>query len=257
MKRITLFVLFICALLAGCSKLTECEQIESRQAIMLIDVTDRALFDEIKSDLDSNLPVFMQKTGLAEISSCERFTISMVPITSKQGMHARSESIGITRKGQSYHAERQQADPAPLVNLIRTELTSYESMTNDQQITSGSNIANIILKALSQTDNGSHTTLIVFSDMIENNDYLNMYRYIPDSSEMQTAINNLIDPIGMDEFNKRQAQGLNSRILIVCKENPLENVDTSVRDVRAFWRRLFDALKVPNVEFLDNLSNVK
>ncbi len=243
-------------LVSGCSKLIECEQINSREAIMLIDVTDQNLFQDIRNDITTNLPVFMKETGLAEISPCEQFTLTLVPITAKEGILAKSETIAITRKGQSYRAEQQQANPAPLVNLIRAQLTSFGDMTGDASVTSGSNIANVILKVLSKTKPESETTLIIFSDMIENNNYLNMYRHIPDSSEMTDVIQTLIDPIVLNDFQVRQNDGLNARVLVVCKENQLKKVNTNSREIRKFWSALLNELNIGHVQFADNLSNI-
>jgi hypothetical protein len=249
-------ILVTLVLTSSCGKLIECEQVSSREAIMLIDVTDPDLFREIRSDITANLPVFMQQTGLAEISPCEQFTLTLVPITASEGLLARSETIAITRKGQSYRTEQQQANPAPLVNLIRTQLTSFGDMTEDVSVTSGSNIANVILKALTHSTPGNATTLIIFSDMIENNQYLNMYRHVPDSSEMEHVIKTLIDPIVLENFKTRQSEGLETEVLIVFKENQLNKVKTSTRDIRSFWSMLMGELGIQNVQFLDNLSKV-
>ncbi|MEJ2004750.1 MAG: hypothetical protein P8X57_07260 [Cyclobacteriaceae bacterium] len=256
MNLIIRSILILILLLSGCNKLIECDNIVSREAVMIIDVTDQQLFNEIKADLSSNLPLFMKRTGLAEISPCEQFTLTLVPITSNEGLMSKSETIAITRKGQSYRTEQQQASPAPLVNLIRTELTSFSAMTEDADLTSGSNIANVILKALTHSTPGNGTTLIIFSDMIENNQYLNMYRHVPDSSEMVHVIETLIDPIVLKNFKARQAEGLETEVLIVFKENQLDKVKTSTRDIRSFWSALMGELGIQNVQFLDNLSNI-
>ncbi len=223
---------------------------------MLIDVTDENLFVEIESDLSDNLPVFMEKTGLAEISPCESFTLTLVPITAREGLDATSKTIAISRKGQSYQAERQQASPAPLVQLLKTQLTSYSGLTQDQSVTSGSNIANVMLKALTRSSPGSEITLIVFSDMIENNEYLNMYRNIPGEDQAEAVVNQLIDPVVMEAFKSRQQQGLDASILIVCKENQLTRVSTNTRDIRTFWSSLLNEIGLEHVQFVDNLSNI-
>ena len=243
-------------ILGGCNALTECESIKPREAILLIDVTDKQLFADIEADLNANLPTFMAKTGLGEISPCESFTLTLVPISAKEGLQTASETIAITRKGQSYQAERQQASPAPLVNLLKAKLADFKALTDDKGITSGSSIANVIVKALTHTNIESETTLLIFSDMIENNQYLNMYRNIPGNENLAEVVPKLIDPMVLQEFQVRQREGLDVNIIIVCKDSPNAKVNTRQREVKSFGAGLLAEMRLRNVQFMDNLTNV-
>ncbi|MGI9542827.1 MAG: hypothetical protein ACR2MX_06175, partial [Cyclobacteriaceae bacterium] len=110
MKKIKHFIVVaFLAVLGGCNSLTDCEQVQKHEAILLIDVSDKQLFEDIKADLNANLPTFMEKSGLGQISACQSFTLTMVPISSKEGLETSSETISINRKGQSYQAEKNQA----------------------------------------------------------------------------------------------------------------------------------------------------
>ena len=241
---------------AGCNALTECESVKPREAILLIDVTDKELFADIEADLNANLPTFMAKTGLGEIEPCESFTLTLVPISSREGLQAASETIAITRKGQSYQAERRQASPAPLVNLLKAQLASFKALTDDKGITSGSSIANVIVKALTHADIEAETTLIIFSDMIENNQFLNMYRDIPASENVASIVPKLIDPMVLQEFQVRQREGLDANIIIVCKDSTNAKVNARQREVKSFWAGLLAEMRLRNVQFMDNLTNV-
>lgn len=250
------FAMAFVVMFNGCNSLTECENIKPREAIMLIDVTDKQLFANIEADLNANLPTFMAKTGLGEISPCESFTLTMVPISAREGLQAASETIAITRKGQSYQAERQQASPVPLVKLLKTQLTEFKTLTDDKGITSGSSIANVIVKALTHANIEAETTLIIFSDMIENNQYLNMYRTIPAGEKMAEVVPKLIDPMVLQEFQVRQREGLDANIIIVCKDSANASVNARQREVKSFWAGLLAEMRLRNVQFMDNLTNV-
>ncbi len=243
-------------MLAGCNALTECENVKPREAILLIDVTDKQLFDDIEADLNANLPTFMAKTGLGEIAPCESFTLTLVPISAREGLQATSETIAIKRKGQSYQAERQQANPAPLVKLLKAQLAAFKALTDDEAITSGSSIANVMVKALTHANLEAETTLIIFSDMIENNQYLNMYRNIPPAENLAEVVPQLIDPLVLEEFQVRQREGLDANIIIVCKDSPNVKVNARQREVKSFWAGLLAEMRLRNVQFMDNLTNI-
>lgn len=257
MRPLNLFIAIAFAvMLAGCNALTECENVKPREAILLIDVTDKNLFADIEADLNANLPTFMAKTGLGEISQCESFTLTLVPISAKEGLQTASETIAINRKGQSYQAERQQASPAPLVNLLKAQLTAFKALTDDKAITSGSSIANVMVKAITHTNLEAETTLIIFSDMIENNQYLNMYRNIPATENLAEVVPQLIDPLVLQEFQVRQKEGLDVNIIIVCKDSPNIKINGRQREVKSFWAGLLSEMRLHNVQFMDNLSNI-
>ncbi|MDN5204579.1 hypothetical protein QQ008_24515 [Fulvivirgaceae bacterium BMA10] len=257
MRLLNLFFrVALVGMLAGCNALTECENIKPREAILLIDVTDKQLFEDIEADLKANLPTFMAKTGLGNIAPCESFTLTLVPISAKEGLQATSETIAINRKGQSYQAEKQQASPAPLVNLLKGQLTEFKALTENDDLTSGSSIANVMIKALTHANLEAETTLIIFSDMIENNQYLNMYRHIPATEELSEVVPQLIDPLVLEEFQARQREGLDANIIIVCKDSPNKKVNARQRDVKSFWAGLLGEMKLHNIQFMDNLTNI-
>ena len=256
MRLLLSLILAVTLLVSGCTSLTDCENVAQHEAILLIDVTDKQLFANIKDDLNANLPTFMEKSGLGTINVCQSFTLTMAPISAKEGLQASSETISISRKGQSYQAEKSQASPAPLVRLMKNKLSEFDSMTDDAAVTSGSSIANVLVKALSNTTIEAETTVIVFSDMVENNQYLNMYRDVPSTDNSSEATRQLIDPVVLQEFQTLQKQGLDANIIIVFKESPNSNINSKQREVKGFWVALLNELDLHNVEFMDNLTNV-
>lgn len=248
-------VLVLLALtISSCSSFTECDNINEKEVIILVDISDNELYKVIQSDIENNFSGFMQQSGLGEISSCQRLTVRLAPIESRNILNYSTESIEIPRKGLSLQEQRARANPAPLVELIRNKLDEYSEMSTDKVITSGSNIANIILKAINSSNiDAAESTIIIFSDLIENTQYVNMYREIPSGQDIANTTEKLLDPITLETFQERRQQGLAPSIIVVSK--PSNNPAVKLRDVRNFWGHLFrEELGLQDVEFVDNLS---
>lgn len=239
-------------ILESCNSLIECDNITHRQATLLVDVSDKKLFDEIENDLTKNFPVFMQKTGLGNISPCESFTLSMVQISSDEELEVASASISISRKGQSKRKEKEESSPLLLVRLLKQKIIDYKQLVINPEVTTGTNICNVLLKSIIQTSPEAQNYFIVFSDMVENNDQLNLYRKIPDKTMIPQVLKNVIEPIVMNEFQERQRFGVQDKVIIVMKEEP--NGKTNKRIVKDFWIEVFKELKL-EVLFIDNLTN--
>jgi hypothetical protein len=254
MKKILIvLIVFSISLLWGCRDFTACESISKSELIMLIDISDTILVRKIHSDLKMNFGNYMSKSGLGSISPCERFTLSVAPICSKEVLDIRSESIEIDRKGQSIKDQRKQADPKELTNLLISEMNRYIQMSMNEEFTSGSNIANVLIKALNYADIHTETTILLFSDLIENNQYLNMYNQVPSNEKIHEAIYQLIDPMLLKQFYMKQESGLKCNIDIVMKSGNNTNINN--RNVKLFWEELFKSIGITEYRFIDNLSN--
>ncbi len=239
----------------GCNSLTQCESIECREAIMLIDVSDHRLFNEIQDDIKQNLPGFMQRTGLSSIDPCQKFTMSFAHLSGKEALEIKSASISISKKGQSRNAEKAQSNPQPIVTLLQKTLTEYQALSNDQEMTSRSNIANTLFKTIIHTkDDVSDQVIMLFSDMVENNHLINFYKKVPREEDVDDAIGKMIDPTILEKFYAKQEEGIITQIIIVLKPEPSGKVP--LRDVKIFWTALFKKLKLDEqVQFIDNLTN--
>jgi len=255
-KYMLIFLPAIILLLSfyGCKSLTECENIQQKDAIILIDISDSILYDNIEKDLTQNFPGFMQRTKLGSITPCESFTLSFAHLSGKEALELSSESISITRKGQSKNEEKRQASPAPMVKLMAKTLSDYRILAANPAMNAGSNIANVLFKAIVSSDIESETTIVLLSDMVENNRLINFYKKIPDETELPFVIDNLIEPSVFEKFKSLQEQGLNFNIIIVLKPEP--SAKTNLRNIKVFWIKLFEELKLNNqVQFIDNLTN--
>lgn len=255
MKRYLQLLLTIAVMIAfsGCTSLTECDNIQESGIIILMDVSDPALFNEIEQDLTQNFPGFIQRTGMGTIKPCQRFTLSLAHLSGKEALELSSASISISKKGLSRKEEKKQANPAPLVKLMQQKINDYRVFTKNSIMTAGSNIANVLFKTIIQTDPAANNVILLFSDMVENN-RVNFYRKIPEEQDIPEAIGKMIEPTLLRKFKSLQEQGLDTKIIIVLKPEP--SGKTNLRDIKNFWTSLFSELGLDGqVQFIDNLTN--
>ena len=238
--------------LSSCDSITQCESESQRQATLLIDVSDPKLFAEIENDLNINFPLFWQKSKIGDISPCQCFTLSMVELSSKDQLNISSEEICIKSKGQSRKKERKDADPSPLVRLMEQKVDDYKEIVSNPKTKIGSNISNVLLKAINQSNIDAENYFFVFSDMVENNPQANFYKRIPDVKEVRQFITKMIEPSVLEEFFNKRKSGMHLKVIVVMKDEPSEKVNK--RHVKAFWLEFFNTLKI-DVQFIDNLSN--
>jgi len=255
MKKLSIIFLLITTIeiaFSACSSLTKCDNISQKELTVLVDISDKRLFTIIENDLNTNFPAFMQKTGLGSITSCQRLTLSIGHLSGKEDLELSSESISVSRKGQSNKEEKKQASPAPLVRLLQKKVNDYRLLTEDPVMTSGSNIGNVLLKAIIHSNADAETTILLFSDMVENNRTINLYKKIPAEKDIPAVIDQLIDPDILEKFKMLQESGVVTKIIIVMKEEPSGKINQ--RSIKNFWSMVFKELKL-DVQFIDNLSN--
>lgn len=259
MKKMSL-VLFIAIILSnlfsGCSSFGECERIHEEELILLTDITDQGLFERIQSDLASNFPVFLDRSG-GDITACQSFTLHLSPIASDDRLDLTSQSIAVQRRGQSNQEEEKQKSYEPLFQMIQGEFRKYSEMTNDPEMTSESHIANTLLKAIMAVNmDAENSTILLYSDLVENSAFLNLYRGVPSEAQRSDLILRLLDPYTMQKFRDLRQQGLDPHIVVVLM--PTHGSAVYQREVRDFWWQLFsEELGLQNVEFIDNLSQYR
>lgn len=252
-KLILTLLAVVTLAMTSCNSITECENIEHTEAIILMDVSDPKLYSEIENDLTQNFPKFMQQTGLGVIKACQKFTLGFAHLSGKEALEVSAASISIDRRRQSKNAERSQSNPEPLVKLIQKKITDYRQLTEDPKMTAGSNIANVLFKSIIHANAESESVILLFTDGVENNALINFYKKIPSETEVATVIEKMIEPAVLEQFLKIQKQGLNARIVFVLKPEPANK--TRLRDIRTFWTAFFKELKLDgHVQFIDNLT---
>lgn len=251
-------IILVAYIFTGCSSITECDRMQQDELFLLVDVTDPRLFERIQTDLELNFPAFMQRSGLGDIQACQSFTLHIAPIISEERLDLTSKSIAIQRRGQSAQAEQAQKNPGLLLNMMREELENYSQMSKNPVITAESHIANAILKAITTVNvDAYHSTILIYSDLIENNSaFLNLYRVVPSAEQRSDVIKRLLDPYTMQKFRGLRQQGLDPHIVVVLI--PTSGSIIFQREVRDFWWQLLtEELGLQNVEFVDNLSQYR
>ena len=247
-----LYAAFITVLAFSCSSLVDCDEIEERHAFILMDVSDKALFNDIEHDLQSNFPGFMQRTGLGDIAPCECFTFSFAHFGGQETLKINTKSIAINRKGLSREEERRLANPAPLVHLMKTTIDEYNRLTDNSEMVSSTNIANVLIKTINQAGPSSDNLFMLFTDGVENNRNLNLYRDKPATQDISLLMDRLIEPAEMEKFRMLRSSGMQAKIVMVLKSEPNDRVDR--RYIKSFWISFFEELRLP-YQFVDNLSN--
>lgn len=251
-KTLLMLLIISGVALPSCKSLTECKNIQRKEAFFLLDVSDKKLFENIEDDLDKNFPGFMQRTSMGNITPCQSFKLSFAHLSAKESLDINSAEISIDRKGLSKNEERKLANPAPLVQLMQKKINEYRLFSENPVMTAGSNIANVLLKVIIQSNPNADNYIFVFSDMVENNRQINLYKKIPYERDIKDVINKIIEPDVLRKFRQLQQGGLEDKIIVVLKSDPTGK--TNQRDIKNFWSEVFKELKV-DAQFIDNLSN--
>lgn len=247
MKNITLFILIFSFTILH----SFAQTIHSRDLYFLIDVTDQQLFNIIQEDIQSNFGTFMQNTRFGEIKENDRLSFHVSPIGATENLELKSASISGPSNKLSGQAQRKLVNPKPLLTLLNTELTNYEKLSTSQ--IKETSITNILLKTLLEANPEGENYILVFSDLIENNKYLNHYKRIPEGKEFSKIIQTSIDPYVMTKLQKKLDEGMEVRIILVHKD--LINAKVDARKIKIYWQKLLSELGITDVQFIDNLSN--
>lgn len=253
---ITLMLLVFTIAFSACKSFTECSNISNSEAMLLVDVSDPKLYQVIRQDITDNFGSFMQRSKLGLIEPCQRFTLRVAPLGAQESLEMSEQSIQVTSKRQSIKDQQSQASPAPILNMLKTKLTEYEKLSQDKETTSGSTLANTLLKAMLQANPASDLTVVMMTDGIENNGYLNLYKKVPSDEEVPKLLNSLIDAKILEKWDHFLEEGAAPKVIMVLKPATSASAKVNIRAVKNYWAALFKALKLSNVEFADNLNNI-
>ncbi len=250
--NIVFLLMLIIVFFSSCSSVTDRDRIEKRQLFIIMDLSDKELFEEIDSDISQNFQNFMQQTKLGNILPCQQFTLSLAHFGGEDILDVSSKSIAIPRKGLSHEEENELANPIPLRNLMVQKIQEYRQLTNDSLITSKTNIANVLVKSINQSEIESRNVFLLFTDGVENNDYVNLYKVMPNDKDISDVVKKIVEPSVLEKFLTLKQQGLQCRIIMVLKREPKNMVNR--RAIKSFWINVFKELGL-EYQFIDNLSN--
>lgn len=246
MKTICLFSMMMLGLLNSYAK-----PIQSREVFLIIDVTDIELYQLIKKDIQINFSVFMQNTRFAEISSNQRFTLHTVSINGTESLEIKSASICIPQDGLSGQAQNQLRNPKPLIALLKAELIEYELISARKL--HESSILSVLLKTMLQANTDAESWFFLFSDLIENNNYNDFYKRVPEPKDAKKYIMKSVDPLVLNKLSQRISDGFEPHIVLVQKESSTSKVD--LRKLRVFWQSIISELGFSDIQIIDNLTN--
>ncbi len=248
-KQVYIAALCWVGLLGGCS--FDCETSEDIQVTFLVDISDERLLRAAKDDIQSNLGNFMNKLDLASLDDCQQLTVNIAPLSARDELKLESTTLSLTHKGLSARERRKRSSPKPIIQMIDRELSTYDSLRNVPDYQRGSSIGNQILKAINQTKSATQSYVVVFSDMVQHDQYISFYRSIPrkiDASNMQM----LFDPMMLKEW-----PGTSEDVQVIIIH--LQQVDASMkgkrREIAALWSQAFEEGLGLDVAVMDNLTH--
>lgn len=219
------------------------------ELMFLVDITDLEIFEEIRNDFNSNLPIFFANTRAGKIKEYETFKLSVCPIGSNGILTITTKSIQIPRKGLATNEVKRLSDPQPLMKMLKEQLNNYE-----QQVITNSDrslIIDVILKAISQlNENAENSILVVLSDFLEFSDIANFYKKIPNAIEIESIMKN-IDIITLNSARKKIEQGCTPEVVLVFKQ---KSKFKQSAELKLFWAEFFKKIGIRNVVFIDNFT---
>jgi len=252
MKKL-LFAIAMLTALSSCNEMGKCTDIDQSVMTMLFDVSDEELFAEIEDDLNANFALFMKQTQFANLRECQEVEMVLGTLSAKDELKIRKATVGITQKGLSGQEKRNQANPAKVVQLIKSSLTEYAELSKSSTYNSSTNILQTTVKSIVAVDESKPQTLVVFSDMVANNkiEGINFYRSIP--KDVGGTVRKLVDSELLNQLESKISNGLELNLIVVLKNEP--NNKVKKKEVKEFWSKCFSHLGLEQVQFIDNLSN--
>lgn len=246
MKKI-ISTLFLTVLIISLNSCNKCDNISQRNVVFLIDVTDSINFKNIKLDISNNIQELNKQKKIFQFGECEGLTFKMGKLSESESISFSKIEREVNQKNLNQQNLLVKTNPDTIFNFISTKLKEYEK---DAFVKSNqSNIANNILKTILENKN-QNSTIFVFSDMIENNEYLLMYKNTFQKLTTEDALSKLFDPSLLSQLKNSNKN--NSKLIIVQKQES-KNL-TKTRDVKEFWIKIFDNLGIKTI-FIDDLSH--
>ncbi len=222
---------------------TECEQVVTKNITVLVDATDSLLIDRAKHELrkENFEHLINQELGLTESPKCFTVNYDFGIISTHSYYNPTSTELSHTDWGQARNK---------LVIGWRDFYASHEenlkSLDSINQMESTS-LFPTLMKAINKTDG----TIIVVSDLIENNPVVNFYKNPPTTPEqMEETYTKMVGyylPDGVGKGSEREV------VFIVMSEPKNSGV---VHKARAFWKYALEEHLGLHVTFADGISTI-
>lgn len=225
------------------------QKVNETAVTFLCDATDSSVFNAIESDFNQNLNVFFINTGVGTIDFGQRLTIRMGAIDESDQLSLQSRSIALTDKRVSRREAERQRNPRPLLEMISSELARFKQLS--EKTMASSPIIDVTLKAFREMNTEAREIVVICTDGIENSNYANFYKNIPNTEQSVETLFSRIDPILLAEA-KEQVALTDPEVVVVLKPN--EKVRMTV-ELKKFYDAFFHSLGVNTIRFIDSLNN--
>ena len=241
-KQIIVFTLAIATLFfTSCE--TECETITTKNITVLVDATDSLLISRAKYELrkENFEQLINQELDLTESPKCFTVNYDFGIISTRSYYNPTSTELSHTDWGQARN------------KLVLGWRGFYESHEQNLQsldsvgIMESTSLFPTLMKAINKTDG----TIIVVSDLIENNPVVNFYKNPPITPEqMEKTYNDMVAYYLPNVIGK----GENREIVFIVMSEPKDSA--VVHKARAFWKYTLENHLGLQVTFADGISTI-
>jgi hypothetical protein len=243
MSKRTLIAI-ICALsiwVTGCD--TECESVTTRNITVLIDATDSLLISKAKRELrkENFERIVNEKLGLTEAPKCFKVNYDFGIISTHSYYNPVSTALSHTEWGQARN--KLVLGWRDFYAAHERNLKSLDSI-GDMESTS---LFPTLMKAINKTDG----TVIVVSDLIENNPAVNFYKNPPVTEEQMEKAYQEMAAYYLPEVVSQSAK---REILFIVMSEPKDS--GVVHKARAFWKYILEKHLGLSVSFSDGISTL-
>lgn len=241
-KAIVVFIVMISVgLFVSCE--TECETVTTKNITVLVDATDSLLISRAKHELrkENFEQLINQELGLTENPKCFTVNYDFGIISTRSYYNPTSTALSHTNWGQARN------------KLVLGWRGFYASHAANLQsldsvgIMESTSLFPTLMKAINKTDG----TIIVVSDLIENNPVVNFYKNPPITPEqMEKTYNDMVAYYLPNVMGK----GANREVVFIVMSEPKDSA--VVHKARAFWKYALENHMGLQVTFADGISTI-
>ena len=243
MKKTIIIIItaLITAVFTSCE--TECESVTTKNITVLIDATDSLLISKAKHELrkENFEHLINSELGLNEDPKCFAVNYDFGIISTQSYYNPSSTALSHTDWGQARNK---------LVIGWRDFYASHEENLKSLDsvgIMESTSLFPTLMKAINKTEG----TVIVVSDLIENNPAVNFYKNPPTTPEqMDSAYDKMVRYYLPDNLNQKEKR----EIVFIVMSEPKN--DAVVHKARAFWKYTLEQNLGLSVSFTDGISTL-
>ncbi|MDB4293492.1 hypothetical protein N9954_08805 [Maribacter sp.] len=243
MKKYILVLILAISSMVFVSCETECESMTTKNITVLIDATDSLLISKAKHELrkENFEHLINSELGLNEDPKCFTVNYDFGIISTQSYYNPSSTALSHTDWGQARNK---------LVIGWRDFYASHEENLKSLDsvgIMESTSLFPTLMKAINKTEG----TVIVVSDLIENNPAVNFYKDPPSTPEqMNAAYDKMVKYYLPDSLNRNDKR----EIIFIVMSEPKN--DAVVHKARAFWKYTLEQNLGLSVSFADGISTL-